>query len=165
MYYYPHLRIIIIMIIISEIQLFFLLPNQSSGSKFFMNAMISMKTWWKQQQAQKILCSESRDGAAAWMILHQKRAAVLLVKKPLCCHIVTRLNHVRKRTDTVRDQMNSICPSSCLYLFYLGWNNNMKGSSSPIHIYSTENLLLLLLQQTSKENLELYFLSVVNRPK
>ena len=92
-----------------------------------------------------------------------ERAAVLLVKKPLCCHIVTRLNHVRKRTDTVRDQMNSICPSSYLYLFYLGWNNNMKGSSSPIHIYSTENLLLL--QQTSKENLELYFLSVVNRPK
>ena len=91
-----------------------------------------------------------------------ERAAVLLVKKPLCCHIVTRLNHVRKRTDTVRDQMNSICPSSYLYLFYLGWNNNMKGSS-PIHIYSTENLLLLL--QTSKENLELYFLSVVNRPK
>ena len=92
-----------------------------------------------------------------------ERAAVLLVKKPLCCHIVTRLNHVRKRTDTVRDQMNSICPSFYLYLFYLGWNNNMKGSSSPIHIYSTENLLLL--QQTSKENLELYFLSVVNRPK
>ena len=99
---------------------------------------------------------------AAWFYI---RRAAVLVKKPLCCHIVTRLNHVRKRTDTVRDQMNSICPSSYLYLFYLGWNNNMKGSSSssPIHIYSTENLLLLL--QTSKENLELYFLSVVNRPK
>ena len=39
-----------------------------------------------------------------------------------------------------------------------------KAAAAPyIHIYSTENLLLLL--QTSKENLELYFLSVVNRPK
>ena len=61
---------------------------------------------------------------AAWFYI---RRAAVLVKKPLCCHIVTRLNHVRKRTDTVRDQMNSICP---LLIFYLGWwNNNMKGSS------------------------------------
>ena len=52
-----------------------------------------------------------------------------------------------------------------ILILLLGWNNNMRGSSSSyIHIYSTENLPLLL-QQTSKENLELYFLSVVNRPK